>query len=49
MCLSDKLVNLLLFLSTFLFLARFPVEFVNSSLVSFYPEETEAGGSVVVS
>lgn len=49
MCLSDKLINLLLFLSTFLFLARFPVEFVNSSLVNFYPEETEVGGSVVVS
>lgn len=39
-CLTDKLGYLWLFLHTFLFLARFLVEFVNSSLVQLLSRGT---------
>lgn len=51
-CLPEKLGYLLLILHTFLFLARFPVEFVNSNFNSrfnFYLEEPGVGGSAVIS
>lgn len=51
-CLPDKQGYLLLILHTFLFLARFPVESMNSnsnSRFSFYLEEPGVGGSAVIS